>query len=508
MRTPLITEKLQPVELHRNETAVEPRTVNIVFRIRKWSVIPDIPVMTTKKLVIQNIYYIMSNDTYMRNRWRLQEIGRRANITITNYNNDNDYLSFLFSFYYRSSYVAVMNIATLDDKKSVSELVATWIADAVDLVSSDADQAVVSGELPCSGIGLQFSNFLFTTNVALRRMLTHTSLDMSSMSLFSLLPAYAALNSSWTSLRLPTGDKWLLNEEQQNTASALSFWNCPALKIDANSTITVFLRLYQRHYLQKQLEMLMAQSVKPDQIVIIQNRNLTQFRYDFIVSQYKRRCDIYYIWNVNWNSFFHLSYLVSSVVPTTLSFTFDDDQLLSDLQTHAKAMEALSKRPGIYSLRQWCWCKKYLSKEKVDACSKRCGAQTDLVVNPFFTFSAYGKFMWRYDIPMYFCCEEMSYLLSSSIECGIQWYTLPITYSSFQHDQQSRDRDEYTQRIMKMVNWTIVDHLPVIYYTRAGYKPEYPYDSHYVNVKREIFPVWRVCSSTLEKQGPLRVHHS
>ena len=44
-----------------------------------------------------------------------------------------------------------------------------------------------------------------------------------------------------------------------------------------------------------------------------------------------------------------------------------------------------------------------------------------------------------------------------------------------------------------MVNWTVVDHYPMIYYTRAGYKTEYAYDERYRVVKRDVFPIWRVC---------------
>lgn len=487
-----VEEAFTPKVTSQNETILAPSTLNIVLRVRDGAPVPDVPVLRTKKLVIQNLYYLVSNSTYLRNTDRLREIGKHANITMTNYGSDHDYLSFLFSFYYRSSYVAVINVATTEDRASVSEMINSWLEDAAERFSSDTQEQVVSGELPLSPMGLQSCSFLFTTNVALRRVLAYSSLTTASPTLFSVLPAYAALNSSWTSIRLPTGDRVILTEEQLLLGS-IALEKCPALQATRNSSITVFLRLYQRHYLEKQLAMVVRQSVLPEQVVILQNRNLTQFAYDSLAATYAFKTRVFYIWNVNWNAFFHLSYLVSAVMPTPLSFTFDDDQLLSDPETNARAVQALIARPAIYSLRAWCWCKQYLSKDKVPQCGEQCKKAADLVVNPFFTFSAMGRFMWRYDIPMYFCCEEMSYLLSASIECGVRWYTLPIQYSSFQHDQQSRDRDDYTQRIMKMVNWTVVDHYPMIYYTRAGYKTEYAYDERYRVVKRDVFPIWRVC---------------
>ena len=480
----------------QNETILPPSTLNIVLRIRSGSPVPSIPVLKTKKLVIQNLYYLVSNETYRQHIDLLREIGKHANITMTNIYADHDYLSFLFSFYYRSSYLAVINVATTDDRDVASEMINNWLEDAAERFSSDMQEQVVSGELPLSPLGAQRCSFLFTTNVALRRVLTYSSLSMASPTLFSILPAYASLHSSWTSIRLPSGDPMILSEDQR-WFRFLRLIKCHRMQATVNSTITVFLRLYQRHYLEKQLAMLMRQSLLPAYVVILQNRNLTQFAYDDLARTYTHRSTVRYIWNVNWNAFFHLSYLISSVMPTDLSFTFDDDQLLSDPETHARALRALIAKPGIYSLRPWCWCKKYMSKDKVPQCVEQCKQSADLAVNPFFTFSAMGQFMWRYDIPMYFCCEEMSYLLSASIECGVQWYTLPIQYSSFQHDQQSRDRDDYTQQIMKRVNWSVVEHYPMIYYTRAGYKTEYAYDEQYRMVKRDIFPIWLVCCDTI-----------
>ena len=465
----------------------QPSTVNIVLRIRNDAIVPELPVFKTKKFVIQNLFYLVSNATYIHNAHLFQEIERNANITITNYDTDNDYLSFLYSFYYRSSYIAVVNVVTTEDRSSLSKMINSWLEDAAGLFSSDTQEQVVSGELSLSPTALQSCDFLFTTNTALRRVLTYSSLTMESPSLFSILPAYAAKNVSWTLIRLPTHHHVLT--EDQKLDGEVKFVKCPSMKATTNSSITVFLRLYRRHYLERQLEGLMNQTILPQQVVILQNRNLTQFAYDSTVKAYNEQFDIFYIWNVNWNAFFHLSYLVSSVASTTLSFTFDDDQLLSDPETHSKAINALIAKPAIYSLRPWCWCKQYLSNSKVPQCQEQCKKAADLVVNPFFSFSEVGRFMWRYDIPMYFCCEEMSYLLASSIECGIQWYTLPIHYSSFQYDKQSRDRDEYTWKIMKMVNWTVVEHYPMIYYTHAGYKTSYAYDERYRTAPRDVFPI-------------------
>lgn len=176
--------------------------------------------------------------------------------------------------------------------------------------------------------------------------------------------------------------------EEQLLLGSIALEKCPALQATRNSSITVFLRLYQRHYLEKQLAMVVRQSVLPEQVVILQNRNLTQFAYDSLAATYAFKTRVFYIWNVNWNAFFHLSYLVSAVMPTPLSFTFDDDQLLSDPETNARAVQALIARPAIYSLRAWCWCKQYLSKDKVPQCGEQCKKAADLAVNPFFTFSA------------------------------------------------------------------------------------------------------------------------
>ena len=118
-----------------------------------------------------------------------------------------------------------------------------------------------------------------------------------------------------------------------------------------------------------------------------------------------------------------------------------------------------------------------------------CKNHTDLVVNPFYYPSVIAKYMWRFDIPMYFCCEEMSLLLSASIECDLQWVSLPYKYESRQADKKDRSTDPYTKRLKEQVDWKNIEHVAMNYYVRAGYKVPTSYDPVYRNIIRDIFPI-------------------
>lgn len=433
----------------------------------------------------------MSNYTYTRNMNEVREIARQANITITNFLDDHDYLSFALSFYYRSDYVVAVVVDSTLSQQSVSQELNDWLLKGVNHLDHHPGRHFVSGVLE-STHKESVSNYLCISNVLLRQLIMYSNITFDHPSLFTLLPVIALHNSSWINSELPTLRQVPLDKEKNLPPFIYPHYQkCPSYPKESGETLItydVFLRLYKRRYLRDQLSRLCNQTVLPKRVFLLQNRDLVNFGFDDIVKDYKDQ-NIVYIWNVNWNSFFHFSYLLSSFSSSLFSFTYDDDQLLTDVNTHKKMITALINQPGIYSLRPWCWCKKYMKQKKVFRCSWSCRRGSDLVVNPFFTYSVLAKNMWRYDIPMYYCCEEMSLLLPASIECHTPWYSMNIEYESKQTDEDHRNNDPYTQRLKASMNWNVIEHETMSYYVRAGYKVPAKYDKAYVNMKRTIFPI-------------------
>ena len=453
-------------------------SVNIVIRFSGNGTLPQAPSVQIRNVHIQTINYIMTNETYILNQEKVRMVEPVVNLTITSFVDDHDYLAFLLSIYYKSDIAMVLHLDKTISSKELEGLIRLVV---LEYISSSPKKPFILMHNP---------KLLCISNTLLRQVLMYSSLRYSDPSLFSLLPTL-----------LPTGirGKWkqssqFLLDSPFHSPSNISFSKCFSTQIHRNSSFSVFLRLYQRDYLRTQLNGIFSQSLRPEFCFLIQNRNLTQFDYPAILREFKHtNTPIYFVWNVNWNAFFHLSYLLSGFSHSQLSFTYDDDQILIEPDIHAKAIQAMIARPGIHSLRSWCWCKRYYKRTKLHKCVKQCEKAPDLVVNPFFAPSWVGKVMWRYDIPTYLCCEEMSYLLAANIQCGVHWYWLNETYQSFQKDKLDRKSSTETKELMKKVDWRNLEHDTMTYYTKAGYKTSYAYDKKYLKMVQSVYPILRVC---------------
>lgn len=455
--------------------------VNLVLSVSEGSSIPLIPAVDQRRIQFQNIIFVVSKETYNLNQNAFSRLGDSVNVTITNFVDDNDYLPVLLSFYYRSDSSIIVKVNGTNCDSMTTEL-ANFINKSFYAQVSDPESTVITGTMESMGNDV---SFICMSNIALRRLITYTDVTFSSPSLFSILPRIVLPSFPWSHVHLPSFSPFSSN----STPIQMEIMKCKPLEVTRNGSITVFLRTYQRNYVQRQINLLMQQTKPPQIIVIVQNRNLVDFSYEKLLRKVSPNVKLVYIWNYNWNAFFHLSYLISGMMPTDFSFTFDDDQLLRDPSTHQQVISSLVRHPAIYGMRKWCWCKKYYSERKMQSCLRQCATTTDLVVNPFFSYSFVAKYMWRYDIPTYFCCEEMSYLFSANIECGIKWHHLSIDYESYQMDQRDRSRDNYTIALMKRVKWKFIEHDAMNYYTHAGYCPVYRYDPRYASVARTIYPI-------------------
>lgn len=484
--TSVIKENKVLKSLDMKEPVTLPKTVNIVLLIHPGSTIPFVPSIQSSHFSIQTINYVMSNYTFSRSRKEIQDIYEHANITITNYLDDNDYIGFALGIYYKSDYVVVAIINSYESRYEITKELHSLITKSVSLLSSHSISHIVASSIQSSHTASTICTFLALHNVYLRQILMYSTISFTDPSLFTLLPLYNYKNITWLS------SSFQINHSVKANLSSLykhpSYQQCLNPSSLHSKTYSVLIRLYQRHYLEEQLDRLFQQSILPEQVFLIQNCNLTVFPYEQLVNHYQK-CRIIYLWNVNWNSFFHLSYLISSLIPSSYSFTYDDDQLLKEPNMHEKILQQLTNTPGIYSLRPWCWCKEYRKTSKRMKCQEACQNHTDLVVNPFFYPSILSKFMWRYDIPMYYCCEEMSLLLSASIECDVQWFSLPYEYESRQADKRDRSTDSYTKRLKEQVDWKNIEHEAMYYYVRAGYKVPISYDPVYRNIIRDVFPI-------------------
>ena len=460
-----------------------PYSVNVAIRFRGLVSLPHVPTLQIGNVCIQTVNYIMSNETYVFNQNEVEMLGSTANLTITNFEEDHDYLSFLFSIYYKSDIALVLSVDENISSEKLSTLIRQTLLEFISLSPSSTTEKPY--------ILLHNPELLCISNTLLRQVLMYSSIRFSDPSLYSLLPSLlpSEFHGKWMH-----SSQFLLHLRAPS-ASNITFSKCFSMQIHPNSSFSVFLRLFQRNYLRAQLKGVFSQSLRPEFLFLIQNKNLTQFDYPAILQEFEGfGSPIYFFWNVNWNAFFHLSYLLSGFTPSPLSFTYDDDQILVETDIHAKALRAMIARPGIHSLRAWCWCKRYLQRAKLPRCVKQCEKAPDLVVNPFFAPSWVGKVMWRYDIPTYFCCEEMSYLLTANIQCGVRWFWLNATYQSFQKDKLDRKKDAETMELMKRVDWKNLEHVAMTYYTKAGYKTSYAYDLRYLKMNQSVYPIFSVCS--------------
>ena len=482
----MIKENQLIKSFHMQESVTIPKTVNIVFIIRPKSTIPFVPLIQSSHFSIQTVNYVLSNTTFIKYKKEIQEVYKYANVTITNFLDDHDYLGFTLGIYYKSDYVIVSIIDASVSRYEITKELHSLITKSISILSSQSNSHLVVSSMKSSHSSSTLCTFLAIHHLYLRQILMYSTLSFKHSSLFNLLPLYNYKDITWlsSSLQLNQSSKSNLSSSYQHP----SYQQCLQVSSLKPHSYSVFIRLYQRHYLEEQLSRLFQQSIPPEQVFLIQNRNLTVFPYDEIVKQYSHY-SILYIWNVNWNSFFHFSYLLSSFTSSSYSFTYDDDQLLNNSTIHEKILSHLTTTPAIYSLRPWCWCKEYQKTIKYKKCQEMCKNHTDLVVNPFFYPSIVSKYMWRFDIPMYFCCEEMSLLLSASIECDLTWVSLPYKYESRQADKKDRSTDLYTKRLKEQVDWKNIEHVAMNYYVRAGYKVPTSYDPVYRNIIRDIFPI-------------------
>ena len=453
--------------------------INLVLSISEDSVFPRIPVIDHRRIDLQHVFYVVSKKTYERNRNAFSQLGDSVNVTITNFVDDHDYLPVLLSFYYKSDASIIVKVNGTNENDMADEL-SMFIMKSYYAQDSDSDNTVISGTMKSMG---NSTSFICLSNTALRRLIMNTNITFSSPSLFSSLHRVTIPSFPWTHVHLPSSNPLSSNQ----IVIPMEEQKCAPLEVTQNGSITVFIRTYQRNYLQKQIAMLLKQTKPPQIIVVVQNRNLVNLSYETLIRKIGKGVKLIYIWNYNWNAFFHFSYMISGLMPTDFSFTFDDDQLLNKPSTHEQVMSLLITDPAIYSMRKWCWCKKFYSDRKMQTCVRQCTKNTELVVNPFFSYSSVAKYMWRYDIPTYYCCEEMSYLLSANIECGIKWHYLYMEYESYQRDNKDRSKDSYTIALKKRVNWKRIEHDAMSYYTHAGYVPELRYDPRFLQFQKPVF---------------------
>ena len=299
--TSLIKENQVLKSLPKKESVILPKTVNIVFLIRPGSTIPYVPSIQSSQFSIQTINYVVSNYTYTRNRKEIEGIYKYANVTITNFLDDHDYVGFALGIYYKSDYVVVAIINSYESRYVITKELHSLITKSVSLLSSHSISHIVASTIQSSHASSTLCSLLAIHNQYLRQILMYSTLSFNHPSLFNLLPLYNYKNITWLS------SSHLINHSVKASLSSLyqhpSYQQCMNPSSLQSKSYSVLIRLYQRHYLEEQLSRIFHQSILPEQVFLIQNRNLTVFSYDDIVKHYQES-RIVYLWNVNWNSFF------------------------------------------------------------------------------------------------------------------------------------------------------------------------------------------------------------
>lgn len=260
-------------------------------------------------------------------------------------------------------------------------------------------------------------------------------------------------------------------------------FKCPGTlnKAINDTTFSVFIPCFKRNYFKQILSIMDNQTAQPSYYVLVQNRFYRYIDVEDELSHYlvKNEKPIYKVWMVNYNSFFILPNLVTSLLNTDFVFRFDDDHiptknyLLSyvlrrELKENLNGDVIMGDRLSVLNIIVG----DFRNKNSIRILCY--GNPADYVASPYIYRPYQMKLSGRLR-PLFLAGgEDAHFGLSSSILCDTVSKHLKFNYRDLSGDGFAHGKDnEIRKYIHKTVNLPgHLIHNVYAYYVKIGLKPK------------------------------------
>lgn len=282
-------------------------------------------------------------------------------------------------------------------------------------------------------------------------------------------------------------DNLIINETIQKvnentlTTQINQKFQCPELLNKKNFTFAVFIPCFKRNYFKAILSMFSKQITQPSFYLLIQNRYYVTLDVENKLSKYLKtnKRPIYKIWMINFNSFFILPNLITSLLNTDFVIRFDDDHipLFKNITSYIvdRALKENQKNDTIIGHRSSTLNRRIYAFHDFYTifCVKN---EIDYVASPYIYRPQHMKLSGRMKPFFIAGGEDFQLSLVASIQCG----TISLS-ANFNIEDRSNDwyMHIYDKEIDDYYNihgfYSFPDyfsHFVYAYYIKIGYKPK------------------------------------
>lgn len=261
-------------------------------------------------------------------------------------------------------------------------------------------------------------------------------------------------------------------------------FKCPDVYGDdkKNATFSIFVPCFRRNYFKLFFSMMRMQILQPSYYVLVQNRYHVYLDYESEFKKYFTSTSnrpVYKVWMLNYNSFFVLPNLITSLLNTDLVIRFDDDHIPTDshILSHVVKWEFLESHIGDVIMGDRVSflninVGNFKNQENFEIDCQGC--PPDYVASPYIYRPHQMKLSGRIK-PMFLAGgEDAHFGLSASILCDTISKHISFNVRDFSDDENRHEIDDeiiqYKQRNLHYIGELI--HNVYIYYVRIGLKPK------------------------------------
>lgn len=314
--------------------------------------------------------------------------------------------AFALSIYFKSDYVAIMDVDKIfiNNQNSIK----TWIDISIYNLINGGSVFFLNNSNPVA---------LLSRQSIIRHFLLYTNIKYSNVSALSIFYNYCIcvkkLNFDFFSQR----KKYF---SLCNNIPALL--KCDDGKFN-DGKYAVLIPTFKRN-IYKPIKNWEFQKHKPSQIFVFQNQMHIIFNFSSL--NYLTTIPLKHVWCTNWNSLFFLTYSAMMFITEKYYVKIDDDILLNSPNTASELFDYVSNHPNtMVGYSGYINKKSSLCKCKSVTTSPNNGYLIDYINAFVMMYSLSGKIMHRFSTENYLGGEDIAIGFTNSLECNISSIKLP-----------------------------------------------------------------------------------
>jgi len=380
----------------------------------------------------RNFYFIKTDGSSLNEN--LSQLVENSSVKIVQSNfPDSIFLPLVVSLFGNTTPELVLFIEGEDIMDKSENKLIKWIANAYQNIIDNGYDYIFGNYQIIDGKKIGCS-LLFSKASILEHLLYYTNSDTSSANPFIQLSLATKTNFCFIPFN------YIKSSRLENIHLRLSVnMNCPSTDDKNIPDFCIMLPSFKRNYFSSSFAAFSKQTYKPKFYIIIQNDNRIHLNLPLIQKMVNQT--IYHIWMQNWNSFFFLTFRLSSLFPCDFVLKYDDDQWPIDNTIQKRLISFAKGKNVIIGNRGYLFNKSYCgySAKNFNKIKKNI---VDHAAVPLFIRPGYLKLEARNSIYRLYHGEDVSLSLNSWNLCNVTSIKMKMKIREMQKDGKNRKAEK------------------------------------------------------------------